>query len=393
MPLVSRRRFVTGLTASAALGGFLGELRPPDAFARDRRSATARILFNENPLGPSPKAVAAVEGGMDTLSRYPLGLGPQLVSGLRKRHGLAYDEAGGGLSLVPAAQPAGGPQLALGVGSSEILKAAASAYCSGGGNVVEPYPSYAAVGAAAQRIPGANVERRMVPLDAEQRLDVRAMCEAIDDATRIVVVCNPNNPTGTAITTAEIESIIDAAPPGALVLVDEAYIEFVDDDSTTTAVPFTEAHDNVLVARTFSKIFGLAGLRIGYGIGAAGVIERIEPYLLGSLSLNMPGALGALAALDDEAHLKRTRELTRATQAAWRRAFHDVGWSMTPTKTCFCWVDVGTDCGPLVAFLAERGVLVSGGQRWDLPHFVRISTGTEEETDRLIAGVRAFANA
>ena len=166
------------------------------------------------------------------------------------------------------------------MGSSEVLRAAAWAYCSLGGNVVEPYPSYSAVGSAAAAIPGANVVRKIVPLDRENRLDVAAICAAIDSDTRVVVICNPNNPTGTKITLSEIEQIISKTPSEALVFVDEAYIEFTDDPASETAIEFAKSRSNVLVSRTFSKIHGLAGLRVGYGIANAGVISRLKDLSL-----------------------------------------------------------------------------------------------------------------
>lgn len=238
-----------------------------------------------------------------------------------------------------------------------------------------------------------NVERKLVPLDAGNRIDVPGMIAAMDSNTKIVVICNPNNPTGTDLTLVEIEAITAAAPDESLVFIDEAYIEFLEDVSSASAVEFCRTKKNVLVARTFSKIYGLAGLRIGYGISSNEVIGRLKVHMLGGLSLNMPGVLAATAALDDQEHISNTLQLTHEIHDTWARSFNSFGWKMTPTKTSFCWVDLGFDCAPLVRFLSERGVLISGGQRWNLANCVRISTGTLEENDRLLHAAKAFVSA
>ena len=178
-----------------------------------------------------------------------------------------------------------------------------------------------------------------------------------------------------------------------MLLVDEAYIEFLPHADRVSAVELAKTRRNVLVARTFSKIFGLAGLRIGYGLGATAIIDRLRPFMLGQLSLSMAGVLAAEASMDDQQHIAKTRTLHQKTLELWGRGFREAGWNMTSSEACFCWVDVGQDAAPLVSFLAERGVLISGGRRWKLPKNVRISMGTEEENDRLIAGLKAFRKA
>ncbi len=391
---VSRRNFVAGVSATSAiaLSGILSEYRATAAEDPVQNVKPARILFNENPLGPSPKSLTAMQEVASMFGRYPMGESPKLEAKLRKLHGLPFNEPSGTLSLNRGLDPSGKSSLLLGIGSSEILKAVAWAYCSAGGNVVEAHPGYSAVGAEVVQLPHAKATRKIIPLDAHQRLDVPAMLEAIDTETRIVVVCNPNNPTGSTITLSQIEQLADATPSDALLLVDEAYIEFLEDEQKVSAIELAKDRTNVLVARTFSKIYGLAGLRIGYGLGAAAVIEKLRPYMLGGLSLSMPGVIAANAALDDIEHLQATRNLNSKVQETWSREFPRFGWKMTPSQACFGWVDVGQDCNALVRFLAKRNVLISGGQRWNLSNFVRISLGTEEENERLLSGVRAFMN-
>ncbi|MEO1528602.1 MAG: histidinol-phosphate transaminase [Planctomycetota bacterium] len=389
MPL-NRRAFAGGVFASPFLfSGLAGELRAAEGAAPSKLKP-ARILFNENPLGPSPKAIEALAADPLQFARYPLSESFALAMRLREKVGLPFVEPGKELSLRSPELPPGDTELVLGVGSSELLHASVWAFASSGGNIVEPYPSYAAVGGEAARMPGSRIERRMIPLTSENGLDVSAMLKAIDNDTKIVVVCNPNNPTGSVISLDQVAQICEAAPSDALVLVDEAYIEFVENASEVSALEIAKSKPNVLVARTFSKIYGLAGLRLGYGIGSTALMDRLKPHMLGRLSMNMPAILAATAALEDEQHLEKTLTLTREIHESWRTTFPKFGYKMTPSITCFGWVDLGFDCAPLVKFLAERGVLISGGQRWDLPNCVRISIGTLEENDRLLSGMKAF---
>ena len=396
----TRRGFVSsgiaaGVAASSAyaLSNFAGEIRANAIESTTTAPRKARILFNENPLGPSPIALAAIESNATMLGRYPLSEGPRLEMKLRKLHGLSYREATSELSLGPKPKLEGDSDLLIGIGSSEILKAVAWAYGSQAGNIVEAYPSYSAVGDAAIEIPGSKIERKIIPLDSENRFDTAAMIKAIDLNTKVVVICNPNNPTGTTIPLSQIVSVADATPKDAVLLVDEAYIEFLPHADKVSAIELAKTRKNVIVARTFSKVYGLAGLRIGYGLGSTQIIEKLRPFMLGQLSLSMAGVLAAEASLDDRQHMAKTLSLHQKTLELWTRCFKSAGWKMTPSEACFCWVDVGRDATPLVSFLAERGVLISGGRRWKLPNYVRISMGTEEENERLIEGVNAFSKA
>jgi len=396
----TRRNFIAALSTTGgaiALSGFLGEMRvhgrePHTTEDLSVGTKPARILFNENPLGPSPRAIAAVQQAATMWGRYPLGESPILDTKLRKLHGLPFNETVPGLSLTRAESPVGDTDLLLGIGSSEILKAIAWAYCSSGGNVVEAHPGYSAVGAEAEQMPHSTATRRLIPLDANNGIDVPAMLAAINADTKVVVVCNPNNPTGSTITLSQIEQLANATPANALLLVDEAYIEFLPDEKTISAIELAKVCKNVLVARTFSKIYGLAGLRVGYGLAATPVIEKLHPYMLGGLSLSMTGVVAATAAMDDAEHLEATRKLNLKVQETWQREFPRLGWKMSPSSACFGWVDTGSDSRPLVQYLASRNVLISGGGRWNLPNCVRISIGTEEENNRLLAAAIGYKN-
>ena len=403
---LSRRSFVAGASATSAVltmsgsagnhmlgAGFLGEVRANAYEFPKLDSATmkARILFNENPLGPSVKALKVLESSSSYLGRYPLSEGPRLEMKLRKLHGMPYQEMNSELSLIPRPPLEGDTDLLLGVGSSEILKAIAWAYCSHSGNIVEAHPSYSAVGDSAVGIPGSQIQRKIIPLNASNQVDTPSMIKAIDDQTRVVVICNPNNPTGTSIPLSQIEAIAQATPLSALLLVDEAYIEFLPHAEKVSAIELAKSRKNIIVARTFSKIYGLAGLRIGYGLGATDIIAKLKPYMLGRLSMSMAGVLAADASLDDQAHIEKTKALHQKSMVVWQKVAKQMGWKLTKSDVCFCWMDLGFDAAPLVRFLAERNVLISSGSRWELPNCVRISMGTEEENEMLLSGINAFS--
>ena len=283
-PALPRRGFLAAASAAGLAAAFrpapadacwAEELRP-DAPA-DEAPPVARILFNENPLGPPPGAAAAAREACGAANRYPFREAGRLSMALRARHDMptAADDAADarGTWAVPGA----GADLLLGVGSTELLRAVAAAYLGGEGDaLVEADPGYRALGATAAAINPASVTVR-VPLDADDRIDLPAMRAAVTPATRVVQLINPNNPTGTALAADAVERFAASLPPEVLLLVDEAYVEFAADPAVRSAVPLALSRPNVLVTRTFSKLFGLAGFRVGYGVAAGPVIDRLRP--------------------------------------------------------------------------------------------------------------------
>ena len=402
-PALPRRGFLAaGLAAPAALAAarpfhaadacWAAELRPA---AAGGAAPVARILFNENPLGPPPAAVAAAAEACGGANRYPFAEAGRLSMELRERHGMPTAAADPADARGTFAVPGADAELLLGVGSTELLRAVAAAYLGGGGTLVEADPSYRALGEAAAAMNPA-VRRVRVPCDAAARVDLTAMREAVGarPETRVVLVVNPNNPTGTALPAADVEDFARSLPGDVLLLIDEAYVEFAADPAVKTAVPLALSRPNVLVTRTFSKLFGLAGYRVGYGVASGGVAARLRPHLIGSIAFNAPGVAAARAALADADYRARSRAHAAAVRGRLADSLPGSGLTVADSQAGFVWADVGPDgpdAGDLTRFLAARGVLVSpGGPRWDAPRKVRISVGTEAETDRLIAGVAAW---
>ncbi|HVJ87479.1 MAG TPA: histidinol-phosphate transaminase, partial [Caulifigura sp.] len=287
-------------------------------------------------------------------------------------------------------RPNPGPDLLLGIGSTEILHAAAWEYSSEPGNIVEPHPSYSVLGTIAARRPDSRIDRRMIPLDAGHRIDLDAMRKAVDADTRFVMICNPNNPTGTTVSRKAIESFITDVPTSALVFVDEAYIEFLPEYEQRSVVAAAMSRPNVLVARTFSKVYGMAGLRVGYAIASGEVIWRLKRHMQGELSPNVPGMAAALAALEDPQHVQTTVALNNRIQKRFRDELPPLGFKYIPSEACFTWIEAGDDAGKLVRFLFDRGVIIVHGQRWDMPTCIRVSVGTDAEMDRFFAALREY---
>jgi histidinol-phosphate aminotransferase len=242
-------------------------------------------------------------------------------------------------------------------------------------------------------MPGATARRIMIPLDANGRNDLQAMKDAVTPGTGIVVLCNPNNPTGTAHKRDEVKWLADELPENVLLFVDEAYVEYLDNPADYSIVDLAKTRPNVLITRTFSKLYGLAGLRIGYGIGHREVVRRLERHVIGQMGANIAALLAAEAALEDAQHQQNALALRKRTLDRWKKEFPALGWKMAPTDVAFCWVDLGANARPFVNFLAQRQIQVSHGSRWNLPNCVRISMGTDAEMERLSAAAKAFRDA
>jgi histidinol-phosphate aminotransferase len=206
-------------------------------------------------------------------------------------------------------------------------------------------------------------------------------------------LCNPNNPTGTALKSDAVKWLADNIPEDVLLFADEAYIEYLDDPTEHSVVELAKTRPNVLVTRTFSKLYGLAGLRMGYGIGHRQVIRRLQPHLIGQMGINLAALLAADAALGDKQHQADSLALRRRTVARWSEEFPALDIKMAPTQVAMCWVDLGANARPFVNFLAQRQIQVSHGSRWNMPNFVRISMGTDAEMERLSAAAKAYRKA
>ncbi|MFM7100831.1 MAG: histidinol-phosphate transaminase, partial [Verrucomicrobiota bacterium] len=324
-----------------------------------------KLASNENPLGPSPRAVAAMEQAVRGVHLYPDGSSYQL------RRRLAAE-----LQVDPA-------QVVLGNGSNEVLELVGHAFLEPGAEVVVSEYCF-----AVYPIVTALFGARLVSVPATPGLApyVRAMAAAITPRTRVLFLANPNNPTGTLTSREDIEWLLGAVPGHVLVVMDEAYVEFLDEPVDCLSRVRSGARSNLLITRTFSKIHGLAGLRVGYGVGPVEVVAALEktrqPFHLNSIA-----QAGALAALDDRLHLEQTRANNRAGLAGYHQAFRELGLPHVPSAGNFVLVRVGDGAGVFSA-LQRRGVITRPTASYRLPEWLRISVGTPAENARCLAALR-----
>ena len=326
-----------------------------------------QLSFNENPLGSSRRAIEAVAKTMFGMNRYPFH--DQLEQALAKHHDVPVE------------------MILTGTGSSEILNLLVlSAFWDRGGNIVTAFPSYPTIPVKAEEL---GREVRKIPLEPDYGIDLEAMANAIDSETRIVNVCNPNNPTGQLLDAAELRRFIDAVPKDVIVCMDEAYIHFVDDPDYPSTIPLAQEKENVLVTRTFSKAYGLGGVRVGYGIGHPDLLKRLDRLGLGRLHKNTLSIAAALGALEDPEHVTRSVEIVREGKRYLYSQLEDMGYEPLRTHTIFVTVEVGPDTETFIELLNEQRVVVR--QAFDMDGYMRVSVGLPRENEAFAQEFRKLA--
>ena len=372
---VSRRRFVqllgAGSAASLVAPGIVGRglearmSRPRDL--RGPAEGAIRLDSNENPNGADRAALDAIVAALSVANRYP----DDAAMELRK--------------AIAAAQQVELANIALGCGSTDILRACVQAYTSPTRHLVTAAPTYEAPGREAKIL---GHPAREVPVRGDLRLDLDAMAEAARGAG-LVYVCNPNNPTATVHGKAAIDRFVDQVlghTPDCAVLLDEAYHEYVDDPSYATAIPVALANPRVIVARTFSKVHGLAGVRVGYAVAHRDAIAVVDPRTL-DIGINVLGAVAARTSLGVAGRIGRETSLNRAARDFTLRFFGDAGYVPTPSQANFVMVDIKRDVKAFRQACRARGVLI-GRPFPPLTTHARVSIGTMDEMQRATAVFR-----
>jgi histidinol-phosphate aminotransferase len=342
--------------------------RPIEEVARELGMPAANIIklaSNENPLGPSPAALQAMQHVLANINLYPDG------NAFYLKHKLA-DKLG--------VQPA---NLILGNGSNEIIEFVGHALMQPGVDVVVSQYCFAIYPLTAKLF-GANV----ITVPAKNHgHDLAAMLKAITPQTRVIFVANPNNPTGTVVPKRELMEFAGKVPAHVLLVIDEAYIEFLDDPADFISEIRRGQRPNLLLMRTFSKIFGLAGLRLGYGIANPDLITALEKVRQ-PFNINSIAQAGALAALDDAEHMRRTRENNTNGLKVYVETFQKLGLEFVPSAGNFILVRVG-EGQRVFEELQKLGVIVRPMGGYLLPEWIRISVGTPEENERCIAALKS----
>lgn len=315
-----------------------------------------QIDANENPYGPSQSARDAITGSETIASRYPDAQDTHMVDAVTKHHNVSRD------------------QVLLGCGSTEILRCADFAFLAGGKNVIAAQPTFEAVLDFAKVMQSNQIK---LPLTADHRPDVKAMSAAITPQTGLVYVCNPNNPTGTIATLDEMKVLLDHAPLDTVVLVDEAYFHFVEDGNYGSVIDWIPKYPNLVVARTFSKVYGMAGMRLGYAISTPANIKAMEAFKLWS-NANVAVLQAAMASLNDPDHVREQRNKNIATRRWLMNELDRDGRTYIPSHTNFMMIQVNRDVAPIQQAFAEKKIFV-GRKFPTMETWLRVSMGTPGE--------------
>lgn len=317
---------------------------------------TIKLASNENPLGPSPRAVEAIREALGGVHRYPDGSGYYLKERLSE------------ILRLPV------QQVLLGNGSTELVEILARTFLGVEGSAVMADQAFIMYRIAVMAVNG---NARVVPL-RQMRHDLPAMADRIDASTRLVFIANPNNPTGTCVTHREIVEFLDRIPDGTLVVVDEAYREYVGEADYPDTLSLLKQGRRLAILRTFSKVYGLAGLRLGYALTTADVVRSAEKVRSPFNTSSLAQAAG-LAALDDQEHVARSREQNARERDFLQTELGRRGIPFTPSAANFVLVDSGRDADRIFATMLRSGVIVRPMCSYNFPTCIRVSVGTHRE--------------
>ncbi len=324
-----------------------------------------KLASNENALGPSPAAIEAIRAHAHLAHLYPEGGCPDLRSALSRHLGVGQDE------------------IVFGNGSDEIIHFLGLAFIGKGDRIVQGAPTFSRYEAAGLL---GEADCVSVPL-RDWRYDLEAIASSITPDTRVVFVANPNNPTGSYVTHDEVERLVDRLPDTCILCLDEAYFEFVDAADYPDGVQLVRDRANVIVLRTFSKLYGLAGLRIGYGIARPEIVQAIE-QVREPFNVNHLAQAAALAALSDHDHAARSRAMVIEGRQQLSDGLRSHGLVPWPTQANFVWVDVGRPAKAVYEALLRQGVIVRAGDAFGAPTFLRVTIGTRDQNARLLDTLR-----
>lgn len=337
--------------------------KPIEELARELGVTDAvKLASNENPLGPSPRAIEAMRAEISRVNSYPDGAAYNLRKRLAEVHAVSIDE------------------VIHGNGSNELLDLFVRTFVRPDHHIVFADPAFIVyrIAALAYGVPFTAVPLRDLTHDLE------AMAAAVTPQTRLMFVANPNNPTGTYVARSAVERLLRTVPPEVIVVMDEAYIEYADAPDFPDSMRLRRLRERLLVVRTFSKIYGLAGLRIGYAVGPAELVDYVN-RVRAPFNVSTIGQAAALAALGDEEHVQRSRSLNGAERERLARELSAMGLSVAPSQANFVLADVRRPARPVYDALLRKGVIVR--PFGNLPTSLRVTVGTAIQNDRFLQAI------
>jgi histidinol-phosphate aminotransferase len=340
--------------------------KPIEEVERELKTQAIKLASNENPLGPSPLAIEAAKKALADSNRYPDGSGFYLREALSKKHS------------IPAAN------IILGGGSTELIDLSARLVLRPGDCGVTSYGSFPLYHIAVRSTGARFVE---IPMH-DYTFDLPAIARDIPAETKLIFIANPNNPTGTMFTADDFDAFLARVPDHVLVVIDEAYCDFIEHSNYSRAIDIVRRGRNLIVLRTFSKAYGLAGLRIGYGVGPAHLLDEMNK-IRGPFNTSGVAQAAALAALDDSKHVRRSVESNNAGLAQLAAGMKKLSVRFIPSVANFVFVEFDFEAEGLSEELLKRGVIVRPMRWMGFPKAIRVSVGTEAENEKFLAGLAA----
>ncbi len=338
--------------------------KPIEELAREYGISDAvKLASNENPLGPSPRALEAARATLGGVHRYPDGNAHALRDALARFHGVRLDE------------------VLQGAGSNELLDLVVRTFATPAHHIVFGEPAFVVyrIASLAYGVPFTTVPMKQLTHD------LPAMASAVTTKTRVVFVANPNNPTGTYVPRAVVEEFLRTVPPEVIVVMDEAYFEYASAPDYPNSLALRHLRERLIVMRTFSKAYGLAGLRVGYAIGPAYLIDYMN-RMRAPFNTSIPGQAAAVAALEDQEHVAASRAANTVERTRLTRELEGMGLAVAPSQANFVLVDLGRPARPIYDRLLERGVIVR--PFGNLPNSLRVTCGLEREDDRFLSSLK-----
>ncbi len=326
-----------------------------------------RLSANENPLGPAPRALAAITKVLKSIHRYPDGAGAGLKEKLARRWELTPDH------------------IILGNGSNEIFELAARTFLQREEEVLLPEPTFAYYRIAAQAQGGRCVS---VPL-RDFKIDLSEIAKKVNPKTKVIFLSNPNNPTGTIFTRSAFNDFLSHLPPHVVVLVDEAYGEYVTAPDYPLSQEYRQGERWIITTKTFSKFYGLAGLRIGYGVARKELIEQMEKVRQ-PFSVNLLAQVAAEAALEDEGHSERTTQVNAEGKRYLYRELTSLGLSFVPSEANFILVHFGPHASEVMKWCLQEEIVVRGMAGYGLTEYIRVTIGLPDENTRFIEALKRW---
>lgn len=321
-----------------------------------------KLASNENPLGPSPKAIQAISSEIAGLNRYPDANATDLKNAIASKYG-----------LVPE-------QIIVTNGADELITLISETFLEQGDEIIVPTPSFSEYEFGAHLMEAKVIQ---VPLEEDYQFNVEKIVSSITEKTKLIYICSPNNPTGTYMPKSQLEQILRSLPEHVLLVMDGAYSHFATAKDYTDGIEYIKKGFPILALQTFSKVYGLAGLRVGFGLAAEPIINNIlkvkEPFNVNSIA-----QVAAIAAITDVEHIKMSQEVNSHGRIQLYEAFSEMGLTYTESMSNFLLVDFGTKATDVYNKLLTKGFIVRKGSTWNLPNHLRISVGTFKENKMLI---------